>query len=593
MAEPFLFKVNLGGMIDILANHLYSSPDVFVRELLQNGTDAISGRRLSDPDFSEGCITISIEPEKSMIFTDNGTGLTKDEIHQFLAVIGQSSKRDLQTGKILEDYIGRFGIGMLSCFMVTDEIKLRTRSAKDPSHAYEFTGKPDGTYSIIDVPADSVQVGTAMYINAKKGYEEYFHEDRVAELVRYYGLPLPFPVMMKSADGDYRINEMFQANGKNVHESMMQLGKNIFESDFLDCIPLESKSGLFSGVAYILPHAVSLHSKTKHRIYLKNMLLTEDGEAILPKWSGFLRCFLNTSQLRPTASRESFYEDEMLEQAREELSQCISGYLINLSKKNSQLLEDIIQIHFMAIKSMACEDDTFFKTFIPFLKFETNMGELSGKDLLTRHDPISFTQDMNQFHRTSSLMLAQSQLLVNACYVYDASLLRMIQEYDDNLIIYPLELIAVDEFLQDPSIDAQVEADDFVQNAKRIFKRFDCDVALKSFSPEQLPVFYMLDENAETLREIQHSKENSNEMFSSMLDAFAEEIGDHKATLFLNWRNPLIRRLIHLSNAEKVKSALEILYVQALLTGRFPLKGDEMALLNDNLIQLIEWGTAE
>ncbi|HAJ97621.1 MAG TPA: hypothetical protein DCO72_07785 [Ruminococcus sp.] len=221
------------------------------------------------------------------------------------------------------------------------------------------------------------------------------------------------------------------------------------------------------------------------------------------------------------------------------------------------------------------------------------MGELSGKDLLTRHDPISFTQDMNQFHRTSSLMLAQSQLLVNACYVYDASLLRMIQEYDDNLIIYPLELIAVDEFLQDPSIDAQVEADDFVQNAKRIFKRFDCDVALKSFSPEQLPVFYMLDENAETLREIQHSKENSNEMFSSMLDAFAEEIGDHKATLFLNWRNPLIRRLIHLSNAEKVKSALEILYVQALLTGRFPLKGDEMALLNDNLIQLIEWGTAE
>ena len=187
MAEPFLFKVNLGGMIDILANHLYSSPDVFVRELLQNGTDAISGRRLSDPKFSEGCITISIEPEKSMIFTDNGTGLTKEEIHQFLAVIGQSSKRDLQTGKILEDYIGRFGIGMLSCFMVTDEIKLRTRSAKDPSHAYEFTGKPDGTYSIIDVPADSVQVGTAMYINAKKGCEDYFHEDRVAELVRYYG----------------------------------------------------------------------------------------------------------------------------------------------------------------------------------------------------------------------------------------------------------------------------------------------------------------------------------------------------------------------------------------------------------------------
>ena len=58
MAEPFVFKVNLGGMIDILANHLYSSPDVFIRELLQNGTDAISGRRLEAPDFDAGKITI-------------------------------------------------------------------------------------------------------------------------------------------------------------------------------------------------------------------------------------------------------------------------------------------------------------------------------------------------------------------------------------------------------------------------------------------------------------------------------------------------------------------------------------------------------
>ena len=108
--------------------------------------------------------------------------------------------------------------------------------------------------------------------------------------------------------------------GSNARDSVMALGREIFGSEFLGYIPLESKSGLFSGVAYILPHAVSLHAKTKHRIYLKNMLLTEDGDTILPKWSGFLRCFLNTQKLRPTASRESFYEDDLLAQAREELS---------------------------------------------------------------------------------------------------------------------------------------------------------------------------------------------------------------------------------------------------------------------------------
>ncbi|MDE5563735.1 MAG: HSP90 family protein, partial [Oscillospiraceae bacterium] len=592
LAEPFVFKVNLGGMIDILANHLYSSPDVFVRELLQNGTDAISGRKKVDPDFAKGCIQIAVTPGEGLTFTDNGTGLTEAEIHQFLAVIGQSSKRDLQTGRILDDYIGRFGIGMLSCFMVTDEIRLRTRSIKDPSHAYTFCGKPDGTYSITEVPADTVAVGTSIIIQAKKGCEQYFQEERICELVRYYGLPLPFPVMMCTDESKYRINEMFESTGVSARESVMTIGRQIFDMDFLDYIPLESKSGLFSGVAYILPYAMSLHAKTTHRIYLKNMLLTEDGDAILPKWSGFLRCFLNTSTLRPTASRESFYEDELLAQAREELGNCISGYLISLSRTNPELLEEMVRIHFHAIKSMACEDELFFKTFIPFLKFETNMGELSGKELLTRRDPIGFTNDINQFHRTSPLMLAQGQLLVNACYVYDTALLRMLQEYDESVMLYPLELMLFEEMLEEPSVQAQTEAASLVRTAKDVFRQFDCDAGLKAFSPSQLPVFYMLDENAETLREIKHSKENSHEMFASMLDTFAEEIQESRATMFLNWSNPLIKKLAAVHDQEKVQVCLEILYVQSLLTGRFPLQGDEMSLLNGNLIQLIEWGLA-
>ena len=593
MPEPFVFKVNLGGMIDILANHLYSSPDVFIRELLQNGTDAISGRRLLDPGFTQGKITIQVEPERSITFTDNGTGLTEAEIHQFLAVIGQSSKRDLETGRILDDYIGRFGIGMLSCFMVTDEIVLATRSVKEPDKAYSFCGKPDGTYSISPVAAAEVPVGTRIVIQAKTGAEQYFDEETVTRLVRYYGLPLPFPVMLRSEDGtETRINEMLPA-GSNARDSVMALGREIFGSEFLGYIPLESKSGLFSGVAYILPHAVSLHAKIKHRIYLKNMLLTEDGDTILPKWSGFLRCFLNTQKLRPTASRENFYEDDLLAQAREELSECISSYLIGLSTKNPALLEEMIRIHFMAIKSMASEDETFFRTFIPFIRFETNMGELSGKELLTRRDPISFTQDTNQFHRTSALMLSQGQLLVNACYVYDAALLRMLQEYEPELIIYPLELVTFDEFLEEPGGDARKEAAELLRIAEPLFRKFDCDAALKAFSPAQLPVFYMLDDNAQTLREIRHSKENSHELFSSMLEAFEEEIGTARAAFFLNWRNPLIKRLANLRDAERVRVCLEILYVQALLTGRFPMQGNEMALLNDNLIQLIEWGTAQ
>jgi molecular chaperone HtpG len=609
MEEPFVFKVNLGGMIDILANHLYSSPDVFIRELLQNGTDAISGRQLHDPQFSEGRIDIYLSggmavrnpqtgelistPADQLIFKDNGVGLTEEEIHRFLAVIGQSSKRDLQTGKILEDYIGRFGIGMLSCFMVTDEIELWTRSAKQPQQAYCFRGKPDGTYSITPAGED-VEIGTKICIKAKKGCEHYFNEVHVMDLVRYYGLPLPFPVMMHGRDNSScRINEWHRTTGSGAHDSVMQLGQQIFESDFMDYIPLESKSGLFSGAAFIMPHAVSMHAKNSHRIYLKNMLLTEDGSAILPKWSFFLRCFLNTSQLRPTASRENFYEDEVLEQAREELNECISGYLLSLSRKNPQLLQRIIDVHFLAIKSMAAEDDVFFRTFMPFLDFETNMGRMSGRELMTRHEPISYTADMNQFHRTGALMLAQNQLLVNACYVHDTGLLRKLSEQHEELILYPLQLVSFEEFLEEPSTQTMTDAAAFLKTAKEIFQEHDCDVQLKSFSPASLPVFYMLDENAQIMRDIQHSKEHSHSLFASMLDSFAEEIEDYRAVLYVNCSNALIQKLIGLENPEKLRACLEILYVQALLTGRFPMRGGEMALLNSRLIRLIEWGLGD
>jgi len=591
MAEPFIFKVNLGGMIDILANHLYSSPDVFVRELLQNGTDAISGRRLSDPSFQDGRIEIRIKENEQLSFYDNGTGLTEEEIHQFLAVIGQSSKKDLQTGKILEDYIGRFGIGLLSCFMVTDSIRIRTKSIKNQQHAYEFEGSPDGTYRIEELPADTVRTGTEVIIKAKKNCKEYFHEEKISELVRYYGLPLPFPVMMcHENDDETRINICYPEDSRNPEQAIMQLGKQIFGTEFLGYIPLESKSGLFSGVAYILPHAVSLHAKTTHRIYLKNMLLTEDGEAILPKWSGFLRCFLNTSQLRPTASRENFYEDELLAQARDELSLCISDYLKNLASSKPDLLEQIIRIHFMAIKSMACEDETFFRTFIPFLKFETNMGERTGKDLLTCSESVSYVTDINQFHRTSAMMLAQNQMLVNACYVYDAQLLHMMQEYDDTFSAFPLEYVTFEEALQEPPAEAHIMAKQFMRTARKTLRPFDCDAELKSFSPATLPVFYMLDENAGIKREIEHSKENSDPLFSSMLNAFSDELGECRATLFLNWNNPLIQKLIALDATDRQKICLEILYIQNLLTGRFPMRGIEMALLNQNLISMIEWG---
>ena len=105
-------------MIALLSEHIYSNPNTFVRELLQNSVDAITALHNIDENYS-GRIDVFLNGDGSMVFQDNGIGLKEEEVYRFLTVIGESSKRDTPDA---DDFIGRFGIGLLSCFVVTNEI---------------------------------------------------------------------------------------------------------------------------------------------------------------------------------------------------------------------------------------------------------------------------------------------------------------------------------------------------------------------------------------------------------------------------------------------------------------------------------------
>ena len=231
MSDTYHFQVNLGGMLDVLSNHLYKSPDVFLRELLQNGVDAITLRQKSQPDWNGGKITITVEPGRRLIFRDNGAGLSEEGIHRFLAVIGQSSKTELVNGKIPEDYIGRFGIGLLSCFMVSDSIVVHTRPAEGGG-AHVWTGLPDGTYTL--EPLEECPVGTSVILTAKPGMEHYFQPRKVTELVRYYGLALPVPVYLSG--NPERLNSI-PADFTGISRSqLLSFGEWLFEEEFLEAM---------------------------------------------------------------------------------------------------------------------------------------------------------------------------------------------------------------------------------------------------------------------------------------------------------------------------------------------------------------------
>ncbi len=587
--NSFLFKVNLGGMIDILSNHLYSSPDVYIRELLQNGVDAIYAKKPLKNDENNIEIKIMKKADKPVLyFTDTGTGLTEGQIHRFLAVIGQSSKYNAADKKESEDYIGRFGIGLLSCFLVSDKIIVRTCSIENPDISYEWIGYPDGTYTISEYEKID-KCGTTIVLEPKKDMEKYFSTDKITELVQYYGLPLPVPVFLNVDGVRILLNPPFPS-GKECGRQVMALGKTLFKTEFIDYIPLESPSGLFSGVAYILADEVAPTVKQMHRIYLKNMLLTEDGSRLLPKWSFFLRFFINTDKLRPTASREDFYEDEVLITARKELLDCITAYLKKLSVSNSALLQKIVRIHNLAVESVAVEDDSLYRAFFPYFTFETSYGMITGNELIKYNDEIVYAAYVDEFRQVSAVFLAKGIMLVNAGYTYVKLLIERLYLLNEDASVIPLQMSRMENMLSDPTDIGSQSNQQFIELCRQTLMEYDCDVSLKCFEPDELPVLYTSDDNALIMRDIKHSLENANDLFSDMLNSFADEYKNNaSAILYINANNPLIRRLVSVSDPEHLRCCIEILYVQSLLTGGYAMHNNELSVLNENLLTLLDW----
>ena len=595
----YKFQINLRGIIDLLSNHLYSGPQVYLRELLQNGVDAIQARTYLDPKH-EGEITLEIIAPRppappTLVFMDNGVGLTEEEVHRFLATIGESSKRGDYWDRPT-DFLGQFGIGLLSCFVVAEEIVVITRSAKNDGPTLEWRGRPDGTYTVRTLDR-TVDPGTQVYLTCKKGCEEYFEPDRVAELAAHFGSLLPFPVRLIAGKGVRRINDdrppwraMF-ANPEARRKALLDYGRKTFGSDFFDAIPLRAPAGEADGVAFVLPFSPSLATKRTHRVYLKNMLLSEQAENLLPDWAFFVKCVVSAHHLRPTASRESFYEDEALASTREQLGQCLRDYLIGLAKKDPERLQRFIALHYLSIKALAVQDDDFYRLFIDWLPFETSLGEMTLGEFRKKEPVLRWVRGLDQFRQIARVAAAQGLGVVNGAYTYNAELLDKFADVFPDEQIEEVDPASLTQTFEELTLTERESVFHLVKVADLVLQPFKCSAEVKKFLPKELPTLYSSSANANFLRSVDQAREVADPLWSGVLSNLAgQSPSDAYAQLCFNFNNPLIMRLARVKNKGLLQRSIQMLYVQALLLGHHPLSAREMGLLNEGLLGLIECG---
>ena len=598
MSQPepsHTFQVDLRGMVDLLSRHLYSSPRVYIRELMQNAVDAITARRQLDP---QAPASVHIRTGGTLTVTDTGVGLTEDEVHHFLATIGRSSKRD-EDGLIQtrSEFVGQFGIGLLACFVVADEITVVTRSAREPkAPAVEWHGYADGRYSINPLPASAHEFGTTVTLVPRQGSEEWFGAARLTTLARHYGSLLRYPVALEGEDGlpvpvtdTPAVWDREYGSPLARREALAAYCDRVFEFTPLDVIDLDLPLVGLRGVAYVLPTSVHPNRRAGHLVHLKGMLVSDQAHELLPDWAFFVRCVVDSDGLRPTASREALYEDETLAAVREALGARLRDWLTGLAASDPGLLGRFLTAHHMAVKALARYDDELLRVLLPWLPFETTDGSVTLDEFARSHPTILVTQSVEEFRQVSSIAAAAGLGVVNGGYAYDRDLIRRLPDLRPGTSVLDLDPDTVTAHLD--SVDPAVElaAARFLDLARKVVDGYGCDVALRSFHPVTVPALLIDNREARHERGRAEQEASADGLWADILGALRSSAP--RAQLVLNHQCPLVRRIAEIAEPDLAASAIEGLYGQALLLSRRPLRPAEHAQLNKAFLGLLEYAT--
>ena len=384
--ERHEFQAEVKQLLDLMVHSLYSDKDIFLRELISNGSDALDKRRfeqLTNPELGDGGelqLRLAIDRDaRTLSISDNGIGMTRDEVVKNIGTIARSGTKEFLTalkqapGQDAPGLIGQFGVGFYSAFMVADSIVLVTRRAgTDGATRWESTG--DGAYLIGD--AERAEPGTTVTLHLKPADDEHglhdYTEDRVVtEIVKRYSDFVGYPIRL----GDATLNSMKAIWDRPKAEVTEQEYKDFYRhishdwSDPLRTIPVRME-GTFEAFALLYVPSqppLDLYSAEMKRglqLYVKRVFVMDECRELLPTHLRFVRGVVDAHDLSLNVSREILQKDRQIQLIKKQLV-----------KKVMATLEDMK-------RDSADDYQTFWTTFGPVLKEGLAGYEAQDRDKL-------------------------------------------------------------------------------------------------------------------------------------------------------------------------------------------------------------------
>lgn len=603
-------KTNFEGLIRLLADGLYSTSDIFVRELIQNGHDSIVRREALKESFYQGEISITYDSsEKSITFADNGIGMDESDIENFLSVIGSTgtgiSKGELED-MFSEELIGQFGIGMLSSFLVASKVCVQTHKVNsDTAYQWVNYGSTECELSLID----RKEVGTAVTVFVRPDFTYLLDRQKLEEIIRRYCDFISVPVKI---NGTGPVNAIFAPWDKEYQTAEQEMDtystfvNRRFPDMSMDVFPIninkqvEGKDYRAQGVLYISnQHLAGLNSTGTLDIFVRKMLVKEGDTSLLPTWAKFVRGVVDSPDLSPTAGRDNInQENTAFKVIQAELGVKIIERLEYLAENRLDKFSYINQWHHDHLKGMAMVNEDFFSQVADLLLFETNQGDVSLQryipmnPLIEGRNPIYYFSHYDSAAQYYRMANEKGLVVINAGRNYDKELLEKYGEHHPEVTLEKLNVLDKGIFFDELSAEERLQ---FRRLEERMSYHLNHDLGLnivlntKLYAPKAVPAVIIETEVSKTDRELQDLL-NTPSLRMNFGDAFRsiqERIHNRPVQLALNGRNTLIQ-LLSKANLDSVvtSTVMTLLYNNALIYSH-RLDERNMSIVHDNVAQIM------
>ncbi|KPK28995.1 MAG: molecular chaperone [Desulfobacterales bacterium SG8_35_2] len=405
-AEEFEYRAEMKQLLHLIVHSLYTHPEVFLRELISNASDALNkirfemltNKEVLAPD-EKLRIQIDLDEKKNTFsIEDTGIGMTKEELIEKIGTVASSGTLEFlkqmqkKQSKIDANLIGQFGVGFYSVFMVTDQITIETRHANPGSKGYRWVSTGEDKFSIEEI--DKQTRGTRIYFELKEEAKDFKEEWKVKSVIKKYSNFVDFPIYVGKEEVN-RVGALWHRKKEEVKEDELNEFYKFITNDFnppLAHLHLDIEGVVnFKALIFIPDHAplpfMQLEDEKSLQLYSSKIFITDDFKDLLPDYLRFVKGLVDTEDLPLNVSREVTQSSPAVAKIRQTLTSKLLSFLSTWSKSDPTKFEKLYKNFGFVFKRGVSSDYKNKDKIVELLRFESSMIE--DNKLTTLKDYVS------------------------------------------------------------------------------------------------------------------------------------------------------------------------------------------------------------